>query len=213
MLRTSEGGRYRRESDGTNADQCGANDDRLDFSAASDCFEVLGPLTVIPEDGDGAGVSPATQAECMQGLVDCLVIFNTGQAGANAWAGDNIAGIQSASAGSISFHIAPAARFPFESPRQRFHIVDMPVSFVCDTAAGTLTRYADYAISATQSVAPGGSPALLADNVASCSFSYVQGTGSRNALLTVTVVLRATDTQGAANEVRLVEQISVPNIP
>src|SRR5690606_17954868 len=167
ILRTLEGGRYRREGDGSDTDHCPGDDDRLDFSADSDCFEVLGALSAVPRDGDSAGVSPATQVECMQGLVDCLVIFNTGQPGANAWAGDNIAGIQSASPQSITFSIAPRARFPFPSPRQRFHIVDTPVSFVCDPAAGTLVRYADYPISAIQSLAPGGNAALLADRVES----------------------------------------------
>ena len=211
ILRTMDGGQYRNDFDGTNNDECaGPDDDRLDLSAASDCFEVLGPLTNIPAAAGGA-----TQTECLQGDVDCLVIFNTGQAGANAYAGDNIAGVQAASASAITFDISggTATSFPLPSPRQRFHLVDMPVSFVCDTGAGTLTRYADYTISAAQSTSPGGDTALLADKVQSCAFRYVQGVGSRNAVLTMTLVLRDTDTQGNNNDIRLVEQISVPNVP
>jgi len=210
ILRTSDGGQYRGELDGTDNDACMTGDDSLDFSAASDCFEVLGAVSHMPDAAGGA-----TQNDCLDGTVDCLVIFNTGQAGADAYVGDNIAGIQAATATSITFDISggAATRFPLPSPRRRFHVVDTPVSFVCDATAGTLTRFSDYDITAVQSITPGGSAALLADRVESCTFRYVQGVGSRNALLTVTVVLGDTDTQGADNEVRLVEQISVPNVP
>jgi MSHA biogenesis protein MshO len=211
ILRTMDGGQYREEFDGTDNDQCaGPDDDRLDFSAPGDCFEILGSITNVPVAAGGA-----TQLECLQGNVDCLVIFNTGQGGANAYAGDNIAGIQVASATAITFDISggSATRFPLPSPRQRFHLVDMPVSFVCDTGVGTLTRFADYDITPAQSTTPGGSTALLSDKVQSCTFRFTQGVGSRNALLTVTLVIRDTDTQGNTNDVRLVEQISVPNIP
>jgi MSHA biogenesis protein MshO len=211
VLRTLEGGQYRDEFDGTNNDECsGPDDDRLRMAAASECFEILGPLVNLPDAAGGA-----TQAECMQGDVDCLVVFNTGQSGASAYAGENIAGIQAATANSITYDISggPAAKFPLPSPRRRFHIVDMPVSFVCDSGAGTLTRFSDYDISAGQSTNPGGNSALLADQVQSCTFLYVQGVASRNALLTATLVVRDTDTQGDTNDVRLVEQISVPNVP
>lgn len=211
ILRTSDGGQYRAEPDGTNhACDASPDDDHLDFAAASDCFEVLGALS-----GTLAAAGGATQTQCLSGAVDCLVIFNTGQPGADAYTGDNIAGIQSTTANSITFDISggAATNFPLPSPRRRFHVVDTPVSFVCDTGTGTLRRYSDYAITATQSVTPGAGASLLADRVESCDLRYVQGAGSRNALLTVTLVIRDTDTQGDANRVRLVEQISVPNVP
>ncbi|MBI2970389.1 MAG: type II secretion system protein [Gammaproteobacteria bacterium] len=211
ILRTSEGGRYRDRPDGTNFDQCAMPDnDRLRFTVSNDCFEILGPLTVVPDAAPGAN-----QTDCLQGNVDCLVIFNTGQSGADAYNGDNIAGIQAASANAITFDISggAASRFPFRSPRQRFHIVDMPVSFVCDSTAGTLTRYEDYVISSTQSLNPGGTVALLVNRVLSCTFTYSQGTSSRNALLTAVIVVRDIDTQGNPNDVRLAHQISVPNVP
>lgn len=211
ILRTADGGQYRGELDGSDNDQCaGPDDDSLDFTAPTDCFEIQGSIASVPVAAGGA-----TPVDCRQGNVDCLVIFNTGQAGANAYDGDNLAAIQAASVNSITFDISgsPLNRFPLPSPRRRFHVVDMPVSFVCDSGAGTLTRFADYDISAAQSTAPGGDSAVLADKVQSCDFRYVQGVGSRNALLTVTLVVRDTDTQGDANDVRLVEQISVPNAP
>jgi MSHA biogenesis protein MshO len=210
FLRTLEGGRYRAKPGGAGPAVCGGpvSQDRLRFSAATDCFEVLGPLNNVPAAG-------GNQTACLQGTVDCLVIFNTGQQQANAYNGDNIAGITAASANAITFDISggAATRFPFESPRQRFHIVDMPVSYVCDPAAGTLTRQADYPITPAQALNPGGSVSLLANRVASCSFVYTQGTSTRNALLTMEIRISDVDTQGATNSIRLVEQIQVPNIP
>ncbi len=211
ILRTLDGGRYRLESDGSNNDYCAApDDDQLDFTASIDCFEVVGGLTDLP-----ATLATATQSDCLNGNTDCLVIFNTGQTGANAYDGDNIAAIRAATANSITFDIGGGAvtHFPYQSPRQRFQIVDMPVSFVCNTGTGTVNRDANYTISPTQSLNPGGISDMLADNVSSCSFTYVQGTGSRNALLTIALVLSAKDTEGNSNKVRLVQQIQVPNIP
>lgn len=214
ILRTLDGGRYRLKSGGGgDHNYCATPDnDKLSFTKADDCFEIIGGLTgsTLP------AVSPtATQADCLNGNTDCLVIFNTGQAGANAYDGDNIAAIRAATANSITFDISGGSvtRFPYQSPEQRFQIVDTPVSFVCDTNAGTVTRDADYAISAIQSISPGGSSALLADNVSSCSVTYEQGTNSRNGLLIVALSLTATDTEGNQNNVRLVQQIQVPNSP
>lgn len=210
FLRTSDGGRYRSLPDGS-AGPCGSpGDDRISFSMSADCFEVLGPLNNIPVSGAGAD-----QNACLDGTTDCLVIFNTGQVGANAYNADNIAGITAATANGISFDISggAATRFPFQSPRQRFHIVDMPVSFVCDPAAATLTRQADYMIAAGQLLNSAPPGTLLSDKVSACRFTYQQGSNSRNALLIVAITLSATDTQGNPNTVQLLEQIQVPNIP
>lgn len=217
ILRTLDGGRYRKESDGTDSGQCsGADDDPLDFTASTDCFEVLGALINLPAASPGA-----VQNDCLVANTDCLVIFNTGQPGANAYGesavatGENIAAIQSATANAITFDISgsPLGAFSLKSPRQRFHIVDMPVSFVCASGAATITRQADYPIAFTQSTAPGGSSSLLANRVASCRFTYSQGAGSRNAILTAEVVISAQDSSGDANNVRLVQQIQIPNVP
>ena len=210
ILRTLDGGRYRDQSDGSDNTQCASGTDLLDFTAANDCFEILGALTNLP-----AVLGTAVQADCLQGNTGCLVIFNTGQTGANAYAGDNIAAIQSATANAITFDISggTATAFPLRSPRQRFHVVDMPVSYVCASGAATITRQAGYTIASSQSTSPGGTVSLLANRVASCRFTYSQGTGSRNALLTAEVVMSATDSAGTANNVRLIEQIQVPNIP
>lgn len=61
------------------------------------------------------------------------------------------------------------------SPRNRMYLVEKPVSYVCDKASGTLTRYADYPIQASQPATaatldslPGVTSALVTDSVESC---------------------------------------------
>ncbi|HLA39600.1 MAG TPA: type II secretion system protein [Candidatus Glassbacteria bacterium] len=214
ILRTLDGGRYRRLPDGT-AGPCGSPGlDRIRFTVSNDCFEILGGLSgALP-----VALPGATQDDCLSGTVDCLVIFNTGQAGANAWNADNIAALQAASASAITFEISGSAgvtRFPFPSSRQRFQIVDMPISFVCNPGAGSgeISRRAEYGITPVQSISPGAPGAVLGDGITACTFSYSQGSHSRNALLLVDLTLSVTDTQGNQNSIRLMEQIQVPNIP
>jgi MSHA biogenesis protein MshO len=58
------------------------------------------------------------------------------------------------------------------------YLVSGPVSYVCrpnaaNPAAGTLKRYAGYAITAAQPVPPAGTGALIAHNVSACTISVV----------------------------------------
>jgi len=209
ILRTLNGGRYRADPDSSGAG------DTLSFTANADSFDVLGPLLDFGSIAAGAG----SQADCLDGTSDCLVVYNTGQPavcgafspGANAWCGDNIAGIASVAPGSIGFDNSDLAgwRFPFRSPRQRFHIVDTPVSFVCDPAAGELRRHAGYPISPVQAVPPaGGEVQLLATRVSACSFRYDPGSATRSGLITLRLALSE-----AGESVTLLQQVHVPNLP
>ena len=210
LLRTLNGGRYRAQLDtgiGTS--------DVLDFALAADSFDVLGPLQNFGAIAGGGG----SQQDCIDGISDCLVIFNTGNINANAYNGDNMGAIVAASATSISFTRTPAAAFPLQSPNQRFHIVDTPVSFVCDLASGEIRRYADYSIAPGQTVPPvgGGAGTLVANRVTGCTFSFDPGTATRSGLVTIAITLA----QGSAVErldnqvgvIRLLQQVHVPNLP
>lgn len=186
FLETRTGGRYRAEGDG------GATPaDELDFTAADSSFEVLGSLSHAPQVGD------------------LVVVYNLGIAGADAWAGENAAGITGVSGSTIS--IAPK-RFPFESPGKRFHVVSGPVSYSCagvgannGTGTGTLTRYWGYAPSDPPT---SGNSALLADKVSACSFVYEQGATARSGL--VSMQLQITE---AGEAVSLYHEVHVPNVP
>lgn len=107
---------------------------------------------------------------------------------------------------------APAAA----SQHQRFFIVDQPVTYLCDAAARTLTRYSGYAINEAQptdpSAAPlaGASAARVADQVAECVFSYQPGTNQRAGLVTLDLTIEDTT---VGERVRLLHQTHVYNVP
>ena len=216
FLRTVDGGRYRRLPDGTNNDVCVLPDiDRIRFTTNSDCFEVMGTLNNLP------AVPPTgnLQTDCVDRTALCLVIFNTGQTGANAYNLDNIAAISAISTNSVTFDNSDVAgfRFPFISPNQRFQIVDTPVSFVCDTGAETIIRYAQYDIAGAQPVTPANFTALsasqsdlLVNKIDACSFTYSPGTATRAGLVTLSITVRDNN---LGQEVTLLQQAHVDNQP
>ncbi len=205
-LNTSGGGRYRAQT------ESGGGGDPL-VNGAADTFDVLGPLLLGSAVATGAG----GQGDCLSGVADCLVIYNTGTGAAdfNAYQGDNIATVSALGANQLSFDNGAGWSFPFVIPptaEQRFFIVDTPVSFVCDTALGQLLRYGDYPIGAVQPV--GGAdftvaPELLAENVVACQFGYNPGAGARHGLVTLRVVIG----DAAGEQIALLHQVHVANVP
>ena len=204
ILRTLSGGRYRARLDP------GGGSDALDFTSNADSFDVLGSMPNLLSIVAGAG----GRADCLNGIADCLVVFNTGQPGADAYLGDNIAGISLVNKGppvvQLSFDNSdvPGWHFPFTSPRQRFYVVDTPVSFVCDLVTGQITRHAQYPISAVQDPSPAGNSSLLVDKLSACSFSYSPGNATRDGL--VTLALSISD---SGESVHLLQQVHIPNQP
>lgn len=197
FLRTLDGGRYRsKPAGGAGAGVCGGPlaQDRLNFALTGDCFEVMGTLT-------NAGLIDIT-GTCMDSSSDCLVIFNTGQTGANAYAGDNTANVTGATTNSVTFTGAPP--FPYKSPRQRFFIVDTPVSFVC--SGGQITRYDNYTIGGAV-----GAGNLLINQVSACDFKYDPGSASRAGLVSLSITVQDS-TLGGGN-VTLLQQVHVDNQP
>lgn len=204
FLRTLDGGRYRLQP------APGPTGNVLDFSAQTGTFDFLGPLNNQAQiDATGAVTG---QGDCFNNTVDCLVIFNTGQAGANAWQGDNIAAITAVGAGSLSFNLAPVTHFPYQSPRQRFFVVDTPVSFICDTGSGRITRYSDYTIAAAQPTvaAPPAGGNLLVDDISACDFSYDPGSATRAGMVTLSITVTK---PGLGEQVSILQQVHVPNQP
>ena len=200
ILRTLDGSRYRQELDSIGAGNI------LDISLAADSFDVLGNLQNQASIVAGA----SSLNDCLVGASDCLVINNLGFAGSNAYNGDNIAGVVSTS----PFQFIRPTPFPADSSNQRFHVVDTPVTYVCNSAAGTLNRIDSYSISAVQLLTPAGTVARMSSNISSCIFRYSQGSSSRNAVLTVELTISQIKMNtGATESINLVEQIRVPNIP
>ncbi|MEQ1635757.1 MAG: prepilin-type N-terminal cleavage/methylation domain-containing protein [Methylococcales bacterium] len=176
LLHTTDGGYYRAEkgSDGLG--------DILDFTAADTTVDVLSSLNAQPTGS--------------------LVIYNLGNAGANAYAGDNLTALTNAS--TVSSLTFTAKQFPFPSPQQRFFIVDKPITYKC--LGSQLLRYDGYSIAMTPVL---GTATLQADKIAACNFSYDPGTASRSGLITLSITL----TDGAGESVQLLQQVHVDNAP
>jgi len=203
VLGTVDGGRYREQPPGSPAQ-------RLDFAAADDSFNAIGPFTQI-----GKPFSSTTHY---------LAIYNVGVPGADAYElgnvitppGTRIDVAADTFAGEDRVTLSPPFRFGYTSPTQRVFLVDGPVSYLCDTAAGTLVRYAGYAIAASQTdrdssgelVGAGAAGGVMADRVSGCAFTYAPGTAERAGLLTLEITL-AED----GESVRLLSQVHVDNVP
>lgn len=193
LLLTRTGGRYRTEGTGF-----------LDFSLATTSFAQLGPLS------NGLGMTIVAG--------DKLVIYNLGITGADTYAGDNSADIISVnnSAPNEPVFNFSAKKFPFESPDARFQVVAGPVSYVCDTAAGTLTRYSAYPLDPANPAQPtaailaasSAQRALAANNVAACGFSYTPGVTARSGVagLSLKISLKG-------ESVQLYQEAHVSNVP
>lgn len=188
FLRTRSGARYRAKT------TSGGTGDVLDFTTADTGVDLIGGVTPPPAPGEQA------------------VIYNLTATGptANAYVGDNRAAIGGASTSSyLAFN--PPFQFPLASPSQRVYIVEEPVSYVCDSTTGTLTRWSGYAIAAAQPIGPGsfsgGNSGLVADQV-QCSFGYNDGAGTRHGLVSLQLTVSE-----AGETVSLLKQVHVLNVP
>jgi len=183
-------------------------------------FEVLGPLPNSSSIQTGTLVS-----DCRNNQSACLVVYNTGLAGSDAYLMDNAATIVSITSGATttlnflnSGFNGGVTAFPYSSPEQRFYVVDTPVSYLCDLATGTIRRYQGYTISPLHSSVDShaeltalGNPAenaLLVDTINDCSFTYTAGTPTRNALIKVEMQL-----QEAGERITLLQQAHIVNLP
>jgi MSHA biogenesis protein MshO len=179
FIPTVDGGRYRTGSG-----------DELDFATADTSFDVVGPV-------------PAATA------AHHLVIYNLGIEGADAYEGsteDTHVRRPIATVGAGNLTITSTERFPFESPGQRFHVTESPVSYVCDPQAGTLTRTSGYG---WPEAPVSGTAHLLAQHVSQCRFTYDQAVSAQRAGL-ITMHLSLTD---GSETVTLYHAVHVSNQP
>lgn len=204
LLSTADGARYRDRPPPGNPSK------RLQFSAADDAFNSIGGFHNISQPFSSNS--------------HYLSIYNVGVPGADAYELANVItppGTQididaDAIPGEDNVRLSPAFKFAFASPGQRVFLVDGPVSYLCDGAAGTLVRYSNYSIasdqadrnSATELLAAGGDATVIANRVSSCSMDYAPGAAQRAGL--VSIALAVTDT---GETVSLLHQVHVDNVP
>ena len=206
LLATADGARYQDSGPLSNPALA------LDLTAADGAFATTVPFTQLTR--------PWTSSAYF------LSIYNVGVPGADAYqtppptpnvitpAGTTITISAGATANQDLVTLSPAFQFAFGSPGQRVFLVSGPVSYLCDTAAATLTRYSGYTIASAQPVsaaalnAAGASAALVASNVAGCQFVLSAGTAQRNGLATLTLQI----TQ-SGESVQLLHEVNVVNAP
>jgi MSHA biogenesis protein MshO len=203
LLGTVDGARYRAQPPGSAAQI-------LDFSAADDSLNVLGPFTQV--------VKPFSSTS------HHLAIYNVGVPGADAYelanvvtpAGTTIAIAADGATGEDRVTVSPPFRFAYPSPTQRVFLLDGPVTYLCDTVTGTLMRYRGYTVAANQAsrdshgelLGAGATASLMADRLAGCSFAYTPGTAERAGLVSLQFTVQA---QGES--VSLLSQVHVDNVP
>lgn len=203
LIGTLDGARYRERPPGGPAAM-------LEFSAADDSFNVIGDFTYV--------------AKPYSSTTSYLSVYNVGVPGADAYemanvitpAGTQIDIVDAALPGEDRVTLSPAFQFAWGSPGQRIFLVDGPVSYLCDTAADTLTRYSGYSIaashgsrdSAAELLAAGATSDVVADRVGACSFTYAPGTAERSAVLTIEVQITEN-----GETVDLLVQTHVANTP
>lgn len=203
LLGTVDGARYRAAPPGSAAQI-------LDFSGADDSLNVLGPFTQV--------VKPFSSTS------HYLAVYNVGVPGADAYelanvvtpAGTTIAIAADGATGEDRVTLSPPFRFAYSSPTQRVFLLDGPVTYLCDTVAGTLMRYRGYDVAANQAardshgelLGAGATPSLMADRLAACAFQYTPGTAERAGLVSLQFTVQ---TQGES--VSLLSQVHVDNVP
>lgn len=156
-----------------------------------------------------------------------LVLYNIGAesagaalAGSNLWAyanpgvvtpsGTTFAALSGAPSGESLLQVTtPAAfRFAYASPQRRVYLADSVVGYRC--VGGELRRYqyADLLAALPASIPAAASSAVLAADVAGCTFSYRRGTGSRAGLASLRLRLSL-----GGESVELTEQVHIDNAP
>ena len=180
----------------------------LDFTTAATAFSTTVPFTQLSLPWSSSSAY--------------LVIYNVGVPGANAY---QMANVITPAGTAITVSVGPAAnqnlvtlnpgfQFAYGSPQKRVYLVSGPVSYLCDTGAGTLTRYSGYSILSTQPAsaatltAAGATASLVSGDVGSCAFTFTSGTAQRNALTELTLQLA-----NSGESVQLLYEVQLVNSP
>jgi MSHA biogenesis protein MshO len=185
----------------------------LDFTQADGAFSTTVPFSEVPLPLPYSTTS------------SYLVIYNIGITGANAYVtagtpnvitppGTTITISAGATANAQLVTLSTPFQFAFGSPGKRVYLVSGPVSYMCDTSTGLLTRYSGYAISATQPIsaatltAAGAVSGVVASNVVGCQFTYAAGTAQRVGMATLLLQMSS-----GGQQVQLLQQAHLVNAP
>ena len=124
-------------------------------------------------------------------------------------------GIPSADLQTLTFAAAATYRFPTESPRKRFFLVDQPISF-CDDADGRLWRYQNYGfnLDSTSSLPTSGTNrVLIADSLKtnSLKFNIIPAQLQRNSVVRMSLIIERGGL--SAEQVDITQEVQLRNVP
>ncbi|RZJ10695.1 MAG: type II secretion system protein [Rubrivivax sp.] len=175
--------------------------DPLAFGATDTSFAIVGPALRLASGNQR------------------LAWYNLGAGvpDADAYSQANVRVAGNAAGNATTITIAGAA-LPnsLQAPPYRVYAIEQPVTYRCNTAAGTLTRHAGYGFVTTQAALPsGGTAAVLARHVVGCSFDYSAGASVGYGIVTLRLQLGSgAGDAGASNEtVTLYQTVHVDNLP
>lgn len=182
---------------------------RLDFGTTDTSFDIIGPGLTLTAGQNLVfyNLGPTvTDANAYADISSALA-----QASANRRASTNGAGT------FTTITMSSLAGLPTNdsAPPYRVYAVNQPVTYRCDLAAGTLTRYWDYGFQTAQPDPPSGaSTAIVAKGVTACTFSYDSSViATRAGLVTLRLALSATPAGGSTETVNLYHAVQVSNLP
>jgi MSHA biogenesis protein MshO len=200
FIPTVGGGRYRDSADGSGGQNV------LDFyPVVTTKFDVIGNMPPV-----NAG--------------DQIVVYNLGISGADAYVGLNrrvVTGVVNKTISISSTSPLPLSSCVYDSSGHvvggcRFQVVQTAVTYACDPAAGTLTRWQGYTIQPNPPTAlpTGGAAFILATNVSACSFAYSPGISQRSGMVTMHLTISEPNVSTGTNEsVTLYGATHVNNVP
>ncbi|MGH6647584.1 PilW family protein [Aquabacterium sp.] len=182
---------------------------KLEFGVTDTSFDIIGPGLTLTASQNLVfyNLGPSvTDADAYASNSSALA-----QASSNRRTSTNGAGI------FTTITMSSLAGLPVNdmAPPYRVYAVNQPVTYRCDLAAGTLTRYWNYGFQASQPDPPtGATTALVAKGVTGCTFSYDSSVvATRAGLVTMRLTLAAPPTGGSAESVSLYHVVHVSNLP
>lgn len=182
--------------------------DALQFGVVDTSFDLIGPALNVGASqqlafynlGSGVVGSDAYAANASA----------TDQATSNRRTSTSAAG----TVGTISMSSLAGLPAAGLAPPYRVFAVDAPVTYRCDLASGTLTRFDGYGFVATQPDPPsGGASAVLATGVTACRFSAGASVIAARAGLVHLALTLTTGGVSAGESVSLHHAVHVDNLP
>lgn len=198
LMRVTSAGPYRaaggvNDPGGAAETDHSAAGDVLNFSSDTS-FNVLGRLSPRPIDygatftsGTRIAIAPASAATAWSDAA------SSNNPGSITPAATDLSLLDDTDEDQIT--LSSAHTFSGASPNRRFHVVEGPVTWVCDTADDSLWRIDGYTMQTSQptdrSASPlsSGNAARAADLIETCAFGYVAGETDRGGLVTINITL------------------------